>query len=272
MNVQETNEDGLYFRTWKVDKPIGAVVLIHGLGEHCQRYDYIASKLNKAKLTVYSLDLPGHGRSDGPRGHIESFDDYAKSVLMLLQKAEKELPQIPKYLIGHSMGGLIAAQFLLEYQDRFRGAVLSGPAIQSPQEPPAWQVVIIKSIARILPKAKMLALDASGISKDPEVVEKYMNDPLVSQEKLSARFLVAMTGVMEEVKVRCNEITLPLLLMHGSEDPMTSPVGTEFLFENCKSVDKEKHIFKGLLHEIFNEPEKEKVIQKTINWLKQRSV
>ena len=271
MNVQETTQEGLYFRTWKVDKPIGAIVLIHGLGEHCERYDYVAEVLNKAKFTVYSMDLPGHGRSVGPRGHIDSFDDYGKSALMLLQKAEQELPQVPKYLIGHSMGGLIATQFLLEYQDRFRGAVLSAPAIESPQEPPAWQVVVIKSIARMLPKAKMLALDASGVSKDPEVVEKYMNDPLVSQEKLSARFLVAMTDVMDEVKARCNEITLPLLLMHGSDDPMTSPEGTEFLYQNCKSADKEKHILDGLLHEIFNEPEKDKVLTLTVDWLQKRS-
>lgn len=271
MNAQEKTQQGRYFRTWKVDQPVGAIVLIHGLGEHCQRYDHVAAALNKAKFSVYSMDLPGHGQSEGLRGHIDSFNEYSDSTLILLHKAEQELPQVPKFLIGHSMGGLIATQFLLEYQDRFRGAILSGPAIQSPQEPPAWQIAVIKSVAQIFPKAKMLALDATGISKDPEVVEKYMNDPLISQEKLSARFLVAMTGAMNEVKARCNEITLPLLLMHGSLDPMTSPEGTDFLYQNSKSSDKEKHIWDGLLHEIFNEPEKDKVLTLMVDWLKQRS-
>ena len=271
MNIHEETQNGLYYRTWKAKTTNAAVILVHGLGEHCQRYDHVAQALNNQGYSVYSMDLPGHGNSTGTRGHIDSFKDYLKATETLLERAEDELPQSPKFILGHSMGGLIVSQFLLEHQDRFRGAVLSGPAIQSPQEPPAWQVALIKGIASIFPNAKMLALDASGISRDSEVVAKYNADPLINKGKLSAKFLVCLTEAMDSIKARANEITLPILLMHGSKDPMTAPEGTKFLYERCKSTDKEKHILDGLLHEIFNEPEKETIIELTLNWLNQRS-
>jgi len=97
------------------------------LGEHCQRYDHVAQALNNQGYSVYSMDLPGHGNSTGTRGHIDRFTDYLKATEILLERAENELPQTPKFILGHSMGGLIVSQFLLEHQDRFRGAILSGP-------------------------------------------------------------------------------------------------------------------------------------------------
>lgn len=271
MNIQEETQNGLYYRTWKAKQATAAVILVHGLGEHCQRYDHVAKALTNKGYSLYSMDLPGHGKSTGPRGHIDGFSDYLKATETLLERAEDELPQAPKFILGHSMGGLIVSQFLLEHQDRFRGAMLSGPAIQSTQEPPAWQVALIKGIARVFPTAKMLALDASGVSRDPKVVTKYNADPLVDKSKLSAKFLVSLTEAMDKIKQRANEITLPILLMHGSEDSMTSPEGTDFLYNNCKSTDKEKHILDGLFHEIFNEPEQDTVIELTLNWLVQRS-
>ena len=271
MNIKEEIINGLYFRTWKAENPRAAIILIHGLGEHCQRYDHVAKRLIADNYTVMSMDLPGHGKSEGPRGHINSFDRYEKATMSLLQRAEKELPQIPKFLIGHSMGGLIASHFLLENQDRFKGAILSGPAIQSPQEPPAWQVAIIRGINSLFPKAKMIALDAQGVSRDPAVVEAYMNDPLVSKEKLTARFLVSLTDTMDEVKRYAKQISLPLLIMHGSEDVMTSPKGSELLYETCGSQDKTCRLLDGLYHEIMNEPEQDQVISEIISWLHKRS-
>jgi len=194
-------EDGLYYRSWASDGESKAtVMLIHGLGEHCQRYEALASYLIEAGYNFSSMDLPCHGQSEGIRGHVDSFDVFQHAALSLYAQIETAYPGKPIFLLGHSMGGLIATRLLLEHQDKFHGALLSGAAIQSPQEPPAWQVVVIKTLAKLLPKLPTLQLDASKVSRDPQIVEKYMADPLVSKDKLSAQFLVEMTNTMQECK------------------------------------------------------------------------
>jgi len=271
MGTEEFNKDGLYYRYWAAPaKTKAVVVLVHGLGEHCQRYEHLAQRLNQAGYALSSMDLPGHGQSQGERGHIDSFDQFQNAIVELTRQTKIKYPEKPIVLLGHSMGGLVATQVLLNHQDSFAAAMLSGAAIQSPQEPPGWQVVLIKTIAKFLPKAKMLALDASGISRDPSVVEKYMSDPLVSQEKLSARFLVGMTQAMELCKNQANSITLPMLVMHGSADVMTSPQGSQLLFEQLRSQDKQLKIYNDLFHEIFNEPEAENIFTEMIDWMSSR--
>lgn len=267
MKIEEKTDNGLYYRSWKCNTPKAAVLLIHGLGEHCQRYEHLAAALNEQGYSLYSMDLPGHGRSEGDRGHVDSFKTYIDVTLTLLNKVNVDLPTLPKFILGHSMGGLIVSHFLLEHQHKVDGALLSGPAIESAQEPAVFQVLIIKAIATFFPKNKMLALDASQVSRDPAVVEKYMNDPLISKEKLSARFLIEMNRAMTSLKNSLQKISLPLFIMHGSKDTMTSPKGSSLLFTRCASTDKKLELYEGLYHEILNEPEQALVISDIISWL-----
>lgn len=268
--MQQTTfkEHGIHYRNWPISGDARAVVLIvHGLGEHCERYDTFASALNTAGYAVAGLDLPGHGQSDGRRGHIDRFSEYGDAVLSLYKKTSTAYPGLPVFLLGHSMGGLISTQLLLSHQDKFAGALLSGPAIQSPQQPPAFQVAVIKLIAALFPKLGVLTLDASGISRDPVVVEDYMHDPLVNKGKLSARLLVEMFKAMEECKANADRVTLPIRIMHGGRDDMTSPEGSELLYSRVGSKDKELRIYSGLMHEILNEPEGPEITQEIIAWI-----
>ena len=269
-DVQESTEDGLYYRHWPAANAKGAVMLIHGLGEHCQRYEHLATHLNQAGYALSSMDLPCHGKSDGVRGHIDSFDVYENAALELYQRTKASHPDTPIFLLGHSMGGLIATRLLLKHQDKFQAAMLSGAAIQSPQEPPAWQVAIIKLVAKFFPKAQVLALDASAVSRDPKVVETYMADPMVSKDKLSAQFLVSMTSAMQQCKDNAASITLPIKIMHGSADVMTAPEGSQWLYDAVSSNDKQVTIYDGLFHEIFNEPEGESLFAEMVTWMDQR--
>lgn len=262
--MNERTENGLFYKTWPAKDAKAAILLIHGLGEHCQRYEHVAAAFNGAGYSLYSMDLPCHGKSSGSRGHVDSFSVFENAALSLYDSIGKDTPI---FLLGHSMGGLIAAHLLLGHQDKFVGAMLSAAAIQSPQEPPAWQVGIITLIAKLFPKAGMLQLDASGISKDPVVVDTYMNDPLVSKDKLSANFLLEMTNTMEAVKKNANQINLPILIMHGTADTMTAPSGSELLHAQCSSSDKTLRLYDGLFHEIFNEPEQKRVLSDVIDWL-----
>jgi len=266
--ASEKSNNELYFRHWPAEGDTKAtVMLIHGLGEHCQRYQHLAQYLNNAGYSLSSMDLPCHGKSKGLRGHVDSFDVFETAALELFKRSQALNPNTPIVLLGHSMGGLIATRLLLNHQEKFQAAMLSGAAIQSPQEPPAWQVVIIKSIAKLFPKAKMLALDASAVSRDPEVVEKYVADPLISKDKLSAQFLVSMTNAMQECKDNAQRISLPLRIMHGSADVMTAPEGSEFLHNSVSSKDKELCIYDGLFHEIFNEPEQLDIFAEMVSWM-----
>lgn len=272
--IHETTDDGLYYRHWPASdtntRTKAVVLLIHGLGEHCRRYEHLATHLNQAGYALSSMDLPGHGNSDGIRGHIDSFEEFENAALELYRRTQENYQDKPIFLLGHSMGGLIAARLLLNHQDKFQGAMLSGAAMQSPQEPPAWQVALIKLIARLFPKAKMLALDASAVSRDPAVVEKYMADPLVSKEKLSAQFLVSMTEAMQLCNNNAGSISLPIKIMHGSADVMTAPSGSQALHDAVSSSDKEITLYQGLYHEIFNEPEGETIFAELVTWMNAR--
>lgn len=216
------------------------------------------------------MDLPCHGQSEGTRGHVDSFDIFQDATLELYERVKQHKLNTPLFILGHSMGGLIVTKFLQSHQDKFQGALLSGAAIESPQEPPAWQVGMITLIAKLLPKLGALQLDASGISRDPTVVEKYMADPLVDKSKLSAKFLVEMFKAMKQVKQAANTINLPILIMHGGDDPMTAPSGSQFLYNNISSEDKELNIYDGLMHEIFNEPEAMSIYKEITDWLNKR--
>ena len=266
--ITDTTHNGRYYRQWQcADAPQAIVLLVHGLGEHCQRYDALGAALNNAGYYLSAIDLPGHGRSQGRRGHIDHFSEYNTAVLELYQRLRNDHPHTPIHLFGHSMGGLISSSLLLEHQDKFASALLSGAAIQSAQQPPNWQIAIITAISKIAPKLGMLSLDANGISRDPEVVAKYMADPLVNKGKLSAKFLVEMFAVMQTVQTQANTITLPLLIMHGTGDEMTSPQGSQLLFDTASSSDKALKLYADLKHEILNESEADTVIADMLNWL-----
>ena len=216
-------EDGIHYRNWVINDPRAVVLIVHGLGEHCGRYEAVANDLNTAGYAVASMDLPGHGYSDGRRGHIDRFSLYGETALLQYAKSRQAYPDIPIFILGHSMGGLIAAHLLLNHQGKFAGALLSGPAIRIPQEPTAFQMMMVKFIAALFPKLGVSVLDASGISRDSAVVEKYIHDPLVNRGKLSARFLVEMFKTMNDCQANASRISLPIRIMHGGKDNMTAP-------------------------------------------------
>ncbi len=270
MKVTERHQHGCYYRTWHAENPKGAIQLVHGLAEHCQRYEHLAQTVTQAGYSLYAMDLPNHGKSDGKRGHLHSFAEFEAACQHLYESMQGELPNAKKFLLGHSMGGLIASCFLLNHQHQYNGAMLSGPAIQSPQEPPAWQVHLITLISKLFPKAGMLTLESSGISRDKAVYERYMNDPLVFKSKLSAKFLVELNAAMARITQHAADINVPLLIMHGSSDNITAPAGSQYLYDNCQSDDKTLKLYEGLYHEIFNEPEHPGVFKDLIEWLDKR--
>ena len=266
----ETLPSGIVYRYWPVDQPRATILLIHGLGEQSGRYQHVAEAFNAKGFTVLAPDHLGHGESPGTRVFVEQFDDYLTGVRECRAIIDQQCPGVPCFLLGHSMGGLIAGRLLLEDQQQYRGALLSGPAFAAEAPPSGLVMFIGRLLAKIAPKAGMIALDASGVSRDPQVVAAYNADPLVNHGKITAALGVALFDAMAEVMSRAAEIKLPLLVMHGDADAMAAPKGSEQFAAAVSSSDKTLTLLPGLYHEIFNEPEGANIIAAYAEWIESR--
>ena len=258
----------LYQQSWLPDDETRASLLLaHGLGEHSGRYQHVARHCTARGFAIYALDHYGHGKSDGHKGHVQKFSVYLDGVSALLDRIKQEQPDKPVFLVGHSMGGLIAATYLLTNQADFVGCVLSGPALRTDAAPPGIVIAFNRLLSILVPTAPVIQLDASAVSRDPKVVQTYMNDPLVFHGKYTSRLVSEMTATMNDTLARAADIRLPVMLMHGEEDALTSPAGSREMFENAGSEDKTLKTYPGLYHEIFNEPEQDQVMSDMSDWL-----
>lgn len=275
--TQVSQEEGrlagdVYYRHWQpTASPRGVILLVHGMGEHSGRYQGFADFLCPRGFAVVAPDHPGHGQSPGKRAHIDRFEDFFPPLDKLRASIARWYPGLPCFLVGHSMGGLIAARYLLDHQREFAGAALSGPALAMPAEPPAPMLWLGKLLSRIAPRLGVMQLDPSDISRDPAVVRAYREDPLVCKGKISARLAGEIFRVMGVVATRRGEINLPILIMHGDADALTAASGSTDFHAAVSSGDKTLRIYPGLYHEIFNEPEGPEVLGELADWLEARS-
>lgn len=242
------------------------VVIVHGLAEHGGRYDKLALKLLAAGFACFAIDHYGHGLSQGGRTELNHFDDYVSPVVTLLKVVRSYYPANPVYLVGHSMGGLISVSVLLKDQSLVDACVLSGPALYVMDGIKSPQLFILKTLSKFLPRMGVLQLDPTGVNSDPVKVQEYLDDPLVFSGKMTARCAGELIRQIDFVRSKYQYITLPLLLLHGGEDPMANPEGSRLLFANARSRVKELVIFDGLYHEIFHEKNNNEIFQRIINW------
>lgn len=263
-------DSGVFYRHWPAGGTVrGVILLAHGLGEHSGRYQGFAEFFCPRGFAVVAPDHPGHGRSPGHRAHVGDFSEFLQPLLQLRALIEQWYPAAPCFLLGHSLGGLIAARLLLDAQGQFAGAALSAPALAVAEPPSALLLWINRLLSRLWPTLGMLKLDASQVSRDPQVVAEYEADPLVHHGKVSARLVAELFATMEQVNARRTEITLPLLLLHGETDVMTAPAGSRDFSEGAGSADVTLKLYPGLYHEIFNEPERLQVLGDLEQWLQQ---
>lgn len=246
--------------------PKAVVLLAHGYAEHAGRYAHVAKRLTDAGYALYAVDHWGHGKSDGQCGFVPRFSAFTDGMAELLTLVEINHAGVPRLLLGHSMGGLIATLFLIQRQDAFVAAALSGPAILPAQPPSRFTVWISRFLSRFFPRLGVLSLDASGVSRDPAVVAAYLADPLVYNGKIGARLGKEFMDAMDAAQAGAPAIRLPILIQHGEADRLTAPQGSRFLFEHVGSKDKRLEIYPGLFHEIYNEPERDAVLADLVGW------
>lgn len=258
----------MYYQYWLPDTEPKAILLVaHGLAEHSGRYMNLVNLLVPSGYAVYGIDHMGHGKSDGKRVFVERFQDYTTPLKTYFDMIRAWQPKRPIFLIGHSMGGLIGSAYLLKHQEDLAGAVLSAPSIKVPDNISPITILIGKMLSIIMPRAGLIKLDPDGVSRDPAVVEAYVNDPLVYTGKATARLGAEIIKTMQEVTKQAAQITLPILIAQGSADRLVDPAGAQLLYDSISSTDKTIKMYSGLYHEIFNEPEHEQVLNDVKTWI-----
>jgi len=267
-----TASDGLrlFQRRREASKAKAEILITHGFGEHSGRYDALTEHLINHGFSTAVYDHRGHGLSDGLPGHVESFAEYDDDLAKVIELARARAGSLPVFLIGHSMGGLIALRYAARRGEQLAGVVVSAPLIAVAVSVPAYKTMIARVGARISPRLRLdNEINPSHLSRDPEVGRAYAADPLVNR-KVSTKWFAEATRAMHEVAEWAPQIKIPLLVMHGTEDRLASVDATERLFERAGSPDKELIIYPGYYHELFNEPERREVYERVTDWLEKR--
>lgn len=268
-NFERKASDGLslYFQGWQTEQnQKGVICLVHGLGEHSGRYEYWSGLLNQAGYSVLSYDLRGHGKSDGIRGHISSFDEYLDDTDFLLQEAEGRYHGIPLFLYGHSLGANIVSTYVLRRKPQLNGVIITGLSTRTALQEQKAKIILANIIGALAPKITMKSgLDPFTISRDPTVVSDYINDPLV-HDQASAGFGKSSINAIGWINQHASEWSLPILIMHGEADKLSYVEGSREFASKIKA-DCTLKIWSGLTHEVHNEPEKDQVFEFLHQWL-----
>ncbi|HPX36668.1 MAG TPA: lysophospholipase [Mycobacterium sp.] len=261
----------IVYDVWMPDTELrGVVVLAHGYGEHARRYDHVAERFSEAGLAMYALDHRGHGRAGGKRVRVRHMKEFVSDYRTLVQTARKENPGLPIIVLGHSMGGGIAFAYGVQHPDEYDLMVLSGPAVAAHTGVSRLKAVVGKTVGSILPDLPIEQIDADLVSRDPQVVADYKADPLVYRGKIPAGIGKALLVVGETMEKKAPGITAPILVVHGENDQLVSAEGSKRLVECIGSKDVELKVYPELYHEVFNEPEREQVLDDVTAWITAR--
>lgn len=267
------SRDGLEFfeRRWEpADVARGNLVLLHGYGEHCGRYDYTARALNEIGLSVHAYDQRGHGRSPGKRGYIRRFDLLLEDLDCYLAHVGGRLAGRPLFLMGHSMGGLVLALYAQRRKVDVRGLVFSSAFVAIPGDVSRLLIGLAGVLGRLTPWLAVARVDSKAIARDPAVVEAYEKDPLVHHGKILARTGAQLNGAIGRAHAGFEAITAPVYIIHGAEDRLVPAEGSRQLHARCRSADKTCIIYEGAYHELLNDREKDTVLADLCAWLGER--
>lgn len=275
-NFTFTSKDNfsLFGRAWitQQKKPKGIVHLIHGLGEHTGRYDHVGKALSKNGYHVIGFDLRGHGLSEGARGHAPGLDAIYDDISSFIDESKRYLSNhIPSFLYGHSLGGNLVINHLIDNTLDVQGAIVTSPPLQLSTPQPKLKIALAKFLGEKIPKITMKnGLEKDALSRNSAIVKAYENDPYV-HDKISAGLGLVLFETGSKALSYAEQWHLPLLLMHGTADRITSHEASKTFAQKAG-----EHItfvsWESYYHELHNDIDSEKVIEKMINWLDQQVV
>jgi len=256
-------------QAWLPERNLRSVIVIsHGLAEHSGRYAGLATRLVGRGHAVYAIDHRGHGRSTGERANIDRFSYLVSDLSAFVGRAQREHPDLPVFLLGHSMGGAVAFASALRIPGTLKGLVLSAPALAAGQAVSPFKESILKVLSRFRPCAAALTLPAAAVSRDPAVVRAYESDPQVHHGPIPARTVAELLDAMARFPPAAPTLKVPVLVQHGTADSLVPLAATRPVYETMGSPKlRTLRYYDGLYHEIYNEPEHDSVIGDLERWL-----
>jgi acylglycerol lipase len=257
----------IHWQCWLPEgTPRAVVVIAHGVSEHADRYTHVAARLVGEGYAAYALDHRGHGRSGGRRAMIDRLKRAVADLDTLIRITRSEQPNRRLFLLGHSMGGGISLEYVLEHPESIDGLVLSAPAAAL-EAASTFELVAGRVLSTIAPRTGVFGVDSAAISRDPAVVRAYDEDSMVFHEKLPARTVAELAAAIQTLPERTPGLRVPLLVMLGTADELVPPAAGRMVHERAGSPDKRLIEYEGLYHEILNEPEQDRVMDDLLEWL-----
>ncbi len=260
------NGYNLHVQEWTPEHaPKAHILLVHGQSDHSGRYEHVARFFNNMHIAVSAIDLYGHGKSEGKRGHIPAFSNYLDQVDLLIDEVQKKNPGSPVFLYGHSMGGAISLAHSVQRPGKVQGYIATSPWLKLAFDPPAWRIALGKMVAKILPALSQSAqLDAGLLAHPAEVAAAYRADPLVHGKITPAAFL-SIVDTVEQLLNYKGVLERQVLVVHGTGDKITDHKASEAF---CRNHPNATYVeLSGLYHEMHNEIEYEELLHIIINWI-----
>ena len=259
----------IFFRAWHPDGPPRAVIVIcHGVNSHGGQYAWAAALFAEAGFAVYALDLRGRGKSEGERFYVEDIADYVADVAGMIRIVKEHNPGLPVFLLGHSAGGVTSAVYTLENQAELAGFICESFAFQVPA--PNFALAAIKGLSYVAPRLPVLKLHNKDFTRDPVELARLESDPLIAGEVQPALTVAALVRADERLRESFETITIPLLIMHGTEDKATVCHGSEFFHEHAGSKDKTLKLYEGHYHDLLADLGREGVLSDMLGWIEAR--
>jgi acylglycerol lipase len=256
----------IFFRSLRPQaKPRAVVVICHGVNSHGGQYAWAGEQLAKSGFVVYALDLRGRGKSEGERFYVENVADYVSDVAGVVKSAKSRDPGLPVFLLGHSAGGVVSSVYTLENQPELAGFICESFAFQVPA--PGFALAAIKGLSHFAPRLPVLKLNNEDFSRDPKAVEALNSDPLIAHEIQPAITVAALVRADERLREEFPQITLPVLIMHGTDDKATVCQGSQFFYDTAGSKDKTLKLYKDHYHDLLADVGKEQVMADIVAWI-----
>jgi acylglycerol lipase len=256
----------IFFRSWRPDgNPRALIVICHGVNSHGGQYTWAAEQFVEAGCAVYALDLRGRGKSEGERFYVENVADYVSDVAGVIDIAKSRDPGVPVFLLGHSAGGVVSSIYTLDNQTELAGFICESFAFQVPA--PGFALAAIKGLSHVAPRLPVLTLKNEDFSRDPRAVAALNSDPLTAHEVQPAATVAALVRADERLREEFPRITLPVLIMHGTDDKATVCQGSQFFYETVGSRDKTLKLYEGHYHDLLNDIGKEDVMADIQAWI-----
>jgi len=268
----------LYYQYWKVENPRAILIIVHGFGEHTDRYDHVARHFCQHGISCYAIDHRGHGRSAGPRWNVEDFDHFVADLHKFIGMVKEREGKNKYFMLGHSLGGEIALKYALVHPGDIDALFVSGPVLGQQGMPLALLREVVPSIATLAKESPDMVtpgaepIDTKYLSHDEDNTKAYADDPLVCHEAMKVRFASEAGKNIIWLQDHAHELNVPCLFLQGSEDSLVDTDATVDFYNKVKEEDKKLIVYEGFYHEIFNEPEsfqggKKRVFGDVDEWL-----